>query len=581
MHILRIAVFLLAVYQLGAQSSNEIRDAKSRVRRYFQLLGRQEMGSNMNWVPNSGKIGSGFDTLAGSPICYTGQCQMEGFRRPLFKLNMTKQAAGSCTGQMIPQHVDLDCLSSMQMTASTESISTLNQLQESTKKGLEVSASVGVFGNSLSYAYSSEIRSMVDTIVEKNSTVYFTRATITWARLSAFVPSLELSDAFVHVIENMPCCNDSIELEEYIREFIIDYFGLTYVKDLLLGGVAQQQIVVSEENRKKLQSNGFSQKHEVELKVAVFVFAAALKVGVKEEVDKTQIENFKKFSQQSSITTLGGTSHAQSIEEWTKTVPSNPTIIKFGIASLLELLTKRRFSADPDILAKRTLIRKVQERYLSSPIFCYKNCSQRGLCIPSGYFGFGQCRCNAGRSGIDCSTIVQLPTGLLTRPDSNNHCPTGSAPELLFLGIYNYPQPHAGDLKNLPSCSLTTENMMFGPIGTLCGFIYFDLHIPCNGRDPASEPCPSTFSKLIWSQYGSYPTTLWTCQKNSTDAEDPPGTLCGFHSSISGMGGFSGSHILCAGYDPGRGKCPPDYSHFQTRASAWLASPLISFCARS
>lgn len=176
MHILPIAVFLLAVYQLEAQSSSEIRDAKSRVRRYFRLLGRQEVSNNMNWVSNSGKIGSGFDSFVGSPTCYTGQCQMEGFRRPLFKLNMTKQAAGSCTGQMIPQHVDLDCLSPMQMTNSTESITTLNQLQESTKKGLEISASVGVYLNSLSYAYSSEIRSMVDTIVEKNSTVYFTRA---------------------------------------------------------------------------------------------------------------------------------------------------------------------------------------------------------------------------------------------------------------------------------------------------------------------------------------------------------------------------------------------------------------------
>lgn len=576
-----IVVLLLCLHQLQAQSSREIDAAVRRARRSLQLVDRQLSMNKLNWVPNSGKIGAGFDTVVGSPICYTGECQMEGFRRSVFKLIMTQQAHGSCTDQLIPQNVELDCLPSMQMTASTESISTLHQLQQNTKKGLEISASVEAYGNALSYRYSNEIRSMIDTIVEKNSTVYFTRATVTWARLSAFVPALELSDAFKFAIENMPCCNDSIELEQYIREFIIGYFGLTYIKDLLLGGIAQQQILISEENRKKLQSTGFSTKHEASVKLAAFVFSASMSLGVNEEVNKAEVENFKKFSQQSSITTLGGAAHIQSIEEWTKTVPSNPTIVKFSIANTLDLLTTKRFPGDPDILKKQRLIKVVHERYMASPVFCYNNCSQQGLCIASGYFGFGRCRCNAGRTGTDCSAVVQLPTGVLTGPNSQNRCPVGFTKDTRLLGVYNYPKPYDGDLKDLPGCSLVGENVMIGPKGTLCGFVYFDLHILCNGRDPASEPCPSGFSKLIWSQYGTFPTTVWACEKDIIDTDDPPGTLCGFHSSITQMSGLSGSHILCAGYDPGKKKCPLGYEHFQVHGSPWLASPVVSFCARS
>ncbi|CAF4729344.1 unnamed protein product, partial [Rotaria sp. Silwood2] len=156
----------------------------------------------------------------------------------------------------------------MQITATTESISTLDELKESTKKGIEFSGSLSIFENSFSYSHSTQTRSMIDTIVQMNSTVYFTRATISQTRLSAFEPLLELSDQFRYVIDNMPCCKESSELDQYIQEFIIDYFGLVYVKDLILGGIAQQKIVISEENRKNLRENGFTTTDQAELKAA-------------------------------------------------------------------------------------------------------------------------------------------------------------------------------------------------------------------------------------------------------------------------------------------------------------------------
>ncbi|CAM4747855.1 unnamed protein product [Rotaria magnacalcarata] len=130
------------------------------------------------------------------PVCYTGQGQMEGFRQPILKFDMIKRAKGSCTNKLIPTNVNLDCLSSIQITANTESITTLDQLMENTKRNIDFSLSIDGFGNSFSYSHSHETRSMVNTTIQSNSTVYFTRANITLIRLSAFTPLLELSDQF-------------------------------------------------------------------------------------------------------------------------------------------------------------------------------------------------------------------------------------------------------------------------------------------------------------------------------------------------------------------------------------------------
>ena len=258
MLIYSIGFLVLTLYKLDAQSRDEVNAAMTRVRRYLVSSTGRSSVDETSWVRNSAKIGAGYDPMTGSPVCYTGQCQMEGFRQPLFKLDMSKLADGSCTNKLIPKNVNLDCLPSARIAANTESIATLDQLMQSMKKGVDVSVNLGVFGNSFSYSRSQETRSMIDTIVQLNSTVFFTRATITWMRLSAFIPLLEISDEFRYVIDNMPCCNGSSELDRYIRELIIDYFGLMYVKDLLLGGTAQQKIVISEEDRKNLQKNGFT-----------------------------------------------------------------------------------------------------------------------------------------------------------------------------------------------------------------------------------------------------------------------------------------------------------------------------------
>lgn len=573
--------FILMLSTLDAQSPNVINTAIARARRYFLRLGRQSVIDENQWLPNSAKIGTGYDLTSGSPVCYTGECQMEGFRLPVFQLDMTKQAKGSCTSKYIPQNVNLDCLPSTQITANTESISTISELMESTKQGIQFSGSSSIYGVSFSYSRSQETRSMINTIYQSNSTVYFTRTKITLARLSAFTPMLELSNEFRYVINNMPCCNESDELYQYIKEFVIDYFGLAYVNDLLLGGIAQQKIVISEENRKKLRENGFTNTNEAELKVAASnIFAASAKITVTEQFDQKKLDVFRKFSQQSSIMTLGGTTSMQSIEDWSKTVQSNPTIIKFGIAPLLDLLTLKRFSSDSNIASKRLLIEWAQKKYMNAPLICYNNCTSpsHGECTSTGYFRFGLCNCQPGWFGISCENAVIKPmvfSGLIcglrtgaghdcgqVNPETNT-CVSGYA-----YNIWDIGQTGTGRMK---FCSKQNADRSVGMVGTICGLTVGRGGPKCGERDPFSEGCPDGYSRYEWWVRWGRGHMVW-CYKTKEGMDDLPGTICGLQTNNGDTG------PTCDGYQPGRGSCPSGYYLVTWNVS--FGNNYLSFCVK-
>lgn len=556
MLVLWTLLLLLTSLELDAQSKDEVIAKSAQVRQYLQQPTSRMLVTETRWLENSGNIGIGYNSIAGSPVCYSGNCQMSGFRRPVFKLNFTKQAEGYCTNKLIPQNVDLNCLSSTQISATTESISTLSQLRESMRSGIEISGSIGILDNSFTYSHSTETRSMIDTIIEKSSTVYFTRASINQISLSAFEPLLELSDQFRYVIQEMPCCNESAELDQYIKEFIIGYFGLLYINELVLGGVAQQKIVVSEENRKNLQTNGFTVTNQAELKIAAAnMFSASTKLAMSEEYDKTKLDTFKTYSQQSTITTLGGSTILQSIEEWSKTISSNPAIVKFAAAPIINLLTSRRFRDDSTILMKKALIDKVLQAYVASSLFCYNNCSQKGSCQPTGYFGFGQCRCDSGWTGIDCSINARAPIGLLGGVFPDHTCSRGYRYERKGLA---WSCPNSCERKMIYICTLIDENTIVGLTGTLCGIAFGSLTIPCGNLNPYSEPCPSGYALYSWGGGGYSPNILYSCQKQNTTMDDLPGTLCGYYSNVD-----EGNAVTCNGYHPSRGKCPPGYTYRQ------------------
>ncbi|CAF0764212.1 unnamed protein product [Adineta ricciae] len=404
----------LPIYIFIAISSAAVDDQWAFVRRRLELSSRTvNIEGNDAWLPNSGKIGCGYNLARGSPVCYTSDCQMNGFGRPVFALEYTKRSVGSCDERLIPDNVNLDCFPSTDSTSNTEVISTLHQLQVSTTKGIDTQTSVsGGFAGysaSFSYAHSEQTRSMIDTIVKEKSTVLFTTLKTSWVRLSLFEPKMNLSDDFHFVIEHVPCCELNKSSEEYIRRYIIDYFGYAYVHDMLLGGVAQQRIVITQSDRSNLEKNGWTVSNEASMSAAARqIFSTSVKVKTTETYDKEKLDTFSRYTRQDRVTTLGGDIILQSFEEWSKTVKTNPVIIKFGVSLIFDLLTNKHFPNDSDIVRKSQLIQKVIEKYLINPLYCYNQCTHpsHGTCIDSGYFQFGVCECHNGWTGLDCSTEV-------------------------------------------------------------------------------------------------------------------------------------------------------------------------------
>lgn len=366
------------------------------------LWNLEQSKSVLPTVPNSNKIGLGYNPLYGSPVCYTGTCQTDGYGHRLFNLNYTQQSQGSCTDQLLPAHVLMLCLPSIEVDAGTEIIDTLDQLQKSTMKGFEISASAEYGPVSASYKYSSQTQYMIDNMIKSNQEILYTTVRISTMKLKLFAPFMTLSDEFQHTIENLPCCNAADrDTERYIFDSIFKYYGFTYIADLTLGGIAQQNIFINKTQSVEIEQKGYDKSHEAS---AAFYVSFSMKPS--QSNNTTNQNEFMKLVKKTSLTKLGGDTSIQTFEEWSKTVPSNPAVIKLGVEYWFDLLDEKRFPNDKNILEKRKLIEQAFNKYVSNPVFCYSNCSSNGICQPTGYFQFGTCKCNEGWSGPECANKV-------------------------------------------------------------------------------------------------------------------------------------------------------------------------------
>jgi hypothetical protein len=154
---------------------NEHRQTIERVEEYLRQFDMKvQIQIPSNYLPNSNKIGSGYDLLAGSPVCYTGACQMTEFTRSIFKLNYTSRAPGSCTNKLIPNNVDLDCIPSTSTKIVSEIIDTVEHVYRSVSNKAKVSVGAKFLAKliSLAFSYSSskETRTMLDNIVKRHQT---------------------------------------------------------------------------------------------------------------------------------------------------------------------------------------------------------------------------------------------------------------------------------------------------------------------------------------------------------------------------------------------------------------------------
>jgi len=287
------------------------------------------------WIKNSNTIGLGYNPLHGSPVCYTGLCQGDGFRHSVFKLNYAQPATGSCTSKLIPDFVELHCVPSADLQTSTEIISTSKQLSESTSKGISFGTDVKYNMLSAGYSQSRETRFMIDHMMKQDTTTMFTRGQVTWGKLSMFEPLMKLTDTFNYIIEEMPCCNESsLETDEYIQEFLINYFGLTFVTELILGGIAQDTMFVSNEDIRVMQSNGQDVSHSASLG---FILTFNVKTMSSEE--NTQLKQFMNSVKTRRSTKLGGDPSAQTMNDWIKSVPENPVIMNYAVKGNLKAKT--------------------------------------------------------------------------------------------------------------------------------------------------------------------------------------------------------------------------------------------------
>lgn len=226
-----------------------------------------------------------------------------------------------------------------------------------------------------------------------------------------FEPELELSDNFRYVIENMPTGPYNNIIDKYIQNYILEYFGYTYITEILLGGIAQQTISIDDVYVKNITSEGQSVTHKA--KASFFV---SLGGSITDSSNNTEQHEFTRMVKTSYTTTLGGEPFEMnnSTYDWYASVADNPVVTHFVVAPIVDLLTSERFPNDSAIGTKATLIQQAWEKYTNISVICFENCSAHGLCQATGYFNFGLCLCQAGwtQNPLDCS--VPDPTTTTT-----------------------------------------------------------------------------------------------------------------------------------------------------------------------
>ncbi|CAF1449949.1 unnamed protein product [Rotaria magnacalcarata] len=509
---------------------DERRQIITRVKNYLQQYDTTTRSvENPNWLKGSSKVGFGYNLLAASPICFTGSCQTDEFTRAIFKLNYSSSITGSCTDKLVPNNVELDCLPPDTRNIDSEIIETVEHLETFTTKKVEFPIGAQFKANSFSYKHSKETQRMIDNIVKNNQVSILTSVEISYAKLSMFEPKMKLSDNFRYVIENMFCCEeDDPDIEQYVQDYIIDYFGVAYLTSIVLGGVVKQNILISRAAKERLEKNNVSVLH-----VAAITFDNSMgsnissSVGTNTAITLVEVQtHYGMFTKENKLlynSTIGGKSDLKKLDEWSKTVPSNPVIIKRKVRDIFRLFTKYYFPNDPLISNKSKLIEKIFQKYRHDSVYCYKNCGGnaiQGICKPTGFFQFGICKCNLGWTGSDCETSTVHDITVLQ--------------------------------------------------GTICGFDRSFMHISCNGTRPWKE-CPYGWISRSWS------VDLTICYKNQTAIEPPMyGTICGIHSYHSSYN-FNIAIKCHNSSDRLIDTCPENYRSFHEKQGNYVASN--SVCA--
>jgi hypothetical protein len=158
-----------------------------------------------------------------------------------------------------------------------------------------------------------------------------TTGVVTYYKLSMFEPRMELSDNFRYIIDQLRDVNlNEEDLDGFINDFI-DYFGITFVNEIQLGGLAAETLFKQTKEISAQQVDGQGSSHSANIN-----FFIKFDGNYSSSYNKTQHDQFMSTVEESSITKLGGDPSVQTLNEWIKTVPSNPAILHFAIKGTLK-----------------------------------------------------------------------------------------------------------------------------------------------------------------------------------------------------------------------------------------------------
>ncbi|UJR18134.1 hypothetical protein I4U23_005034 [Adineta vaga] len=202
---------------------------------------------------------------------------------------------------------------------------------------------------SANYGQSRQSTFVMNNIYSNESIIYHTYARMSTVKLSLFAPKLELSDNFRYVIENLSVTGTyTLVVEKYIQDYIFNYFGFTYITELLLdeklefsSGIAQMLTVIEKSSITPMEGEGFSASQMIALS-----FSGALY------------------------------QNKQNLNDWFARIENNSVVIKYTTQSIFDLITSERFPNDTNIDTKAQYIMQAFEQYINktSTVYCENKC---------------------------------------------------------------------------------------------------------------------------------------------------------------------------------------------------------------